>query len=273
MTWIANQYTYFHWNTQYTLILPSQLPNYPLVFMTGLDLPLHHVAKTIPADQDHYFGDHSRSMDSVVLSLGQSSRLGSYLKAIMIFESIYREFDVKLRRFILGRVSDSDTAEDILQEVYLKIHAHIEDLRDTEKLESWIYQITRNAIIDNYRRAHPTEELSESLLTLPQEEPDAIAELAPSVQEMFNCLPEKYRQALELTEIKGLTQLEMAKQLGLSFSGAKSRVQRAREKLKEAFLDCCHFEFDRLDKVVGYEPKCSHCSQSRSNDCQDGCAY
>jgi RNA polymerase sigma-70 factor (ECF subfamily) len=178
-------------------------------------------------------------------------------------ETIYAEFNARLKNFILLRVSDSDVADDILQDVYLKIHSHIDELRKSDRLESWIYQIVRNSIIDYYRRVHPEEELSESLPASQSEESDAEAELAPSVNDMLNCLPEKYRQALFLTEINELTQREMADQLGLSLSGAKSRVQRGREKLKVAFLDCCHFEYDRLGKIIEYYPKCDHCVSDR----------
>lgn len=176
-------------------------------------------------------------------------------------ETIYTDFHSKLHRFIAGRVSDPDTAEDILQDVYLKIHANIGGLSEFDRLESWIYQITRNAIIDHYRRARPQDELSESLASPLDVEPDAVSELAPSVKGMLNCVPEKYHQALELTELQGLSQVELADRLGMTVSGAKSRVQRAREKLKEAFLDCCHFEFDRLGRVVDYHPKCEKCAR------------
>ena len=83
----------------------------------------------------------------------------------MTFEHIYLDFDAKLRNFILGKVSDPDLTQDILQDVYLKIHSHIESVQDSEKLESWIYQITRNTIVDYFRRARPEDELSESLPT------------------------------------------------------------------------------------------------------------
>jgi RNA polymerase sigma-70 factor, ECF subfamily len=175
-------------------------------------------------------------------------------------ETIYNDFHTKLYRFIAGRVPDGDIAEDILQDVYLKIHTHIDGLRETDRLESWIYQITRNAIIDHYRRARPQEELSESLASPLENEPEAVSELASSVRGMLDCLPDAYRQALELTELQGLSQVELATRLNISVSGAKSRVQRGREKLKEAFLDCCHFEFDRLGKVMDYRPKCDHCA-------------
>ncbi len=183
----------------------------------------------------------------------------------MKVEQIYLDFDAKLRNFILGKVSDPDMTQDILQDIYLKIHSHINSVQDSEKLESWIYQVTRNTVVDYFRRARPEAELPESLPALP-EEPDIIADLAASVQDMLNCIPEKYRQALTLTGIQGLTQAEMADQLGLSVSGAKSRVQRARAKLKDAFLDCCHFEFDRFNRVIHYEPHCTHCA-AVSTDC------
>jgi RNA polymerase sigma-70 factor (ECF subfamily) len=184
-------------------------------------------------------------------------------------EAIYSDFHNKLHNFIAARVPDPETAEDILQDVYLKIHAHIDGLRDSDRLESWIYQITRNAIIDYYRRARPQAELPESLASPLDEQPDAVSELATSVKGMLGCLPEKYRQALELTELQGLSQVELATRLDITVSGAKSRVQRARQKLKEAFLDCCHFEFDRLGQVVDYHPKCDQCAADQSN-CEDG---
>jgi RNA polymerase sigma-70 factor, ECF subfamily len=197
------------------------------------------------------------------------------LDVIAQFEDIYTEFNARLRRFILNKVSDPATADDILQEVFLKIHDRIDTLRDAEKLQSWVYQITRNAIIDHYRRDVSMAELPEAL-ALPEEydEPDTVSELGTSVRLMLNCLEEKYQQALLLTEYQGLTQQEMASRLGISLSGAKSRVQRARDKLKNALLDCCHFEFDRLGKVISYHPRCSSCATSHypqdSEQCESG---
>lgn len=71
---------------------------------------------------------------------------------------------------------------------------------------------------------------------------DVVTELFPAGRAMVNSLPERDRQALVLTEYQGLSQKAFGERLGLSFSGAKSRVQRAREKLKEMLLECCHVE-------------------------------
>ena len=182
----------------------------------------------------------------------------------MTTERVWEEFHMPLQQFIRRRVSDEATAEDILQDVFLRIHQHMDTLKDVRKLEGWIYQITHNAIIDAYRsrRQETTLEAAEAL-DLPEELPDddVVSELLPSVRAMVRNLPEADRQALVLTEYQGLTQKELAERLGLSFSGAKSRVQRAREKLKQQLLECCHFELDRRGHIIDYQPRC-HCCET-----------
>ena len=80
---------------------------------------------------------------------------------------------------------------------------------------------------------------------------------------MIESLPEHYRQALMLSEIKGMTQKEVAVREGLSLSGAKARVQRGRAMLKKTLLACCDFEFDRKGNVIDYNGKdgsCNNCN-------------
>ena len=186
------------------------------------------------------------------------------------FETVYRDFDSSLRKFIRRRIDDKDTSEDILQEVYIKIHGNIGNLRDTKRLSFWIYQITRNAIIDQYRRGRPGTQLTEDL-TAPQiEEPDLYAELASSVRGILDCLPADDRQALLLADLQGMKQSEVARHLGLSLSGAKSRIQRARQKLKQAFLDCCHFEFDHSGRLMDFQSNCDRCANRQTQStCKD----
>ncbi len=178
-------------------------------------------------------------------------------------ERVWETFHEPLQQFIPRRVSDEATAEDLLQDVFLDIHQHIDTLKDVKKLESWIYQVTRNAIIDYYRSKRATATLdAPEALHLSEELPDedVVTELFPSVRAMVMSLPAKDRQALILTEYQGLTQKELAERLGLSLSGAKSRVQRAREKLKQQLLACCHFELDRRGHVIDYQPRCDCCT-------------
>jgi RNA polymerase sigma-70 factor (ECF subfamily) len=85
---------------------------------------------------------------------------------------------------------------------------------------------------------------------------------------MIYSLPAPYREALLLTEFDGLTQQQLAARVGISLSGAKSRVQRGREQLKQMLHECCSFEFDRRGKVIGCEPRtaasCLECGKAAS---------
>jgi RNA polymerase sigma-70 factor (ECF subfamily) len=185
-------------------------------------------------------------------------------------EHVWETFHAPLLHFIERRVADPAAAEDIRQDVFLKVHARITTLQDEDKLPSWLYQITRNAITDYYRQRRPELGVPE---TLPAEEAEDEREvervLALSVRLMLNDLPAIYREALVLTEYEGLTQKELAERLGISLSGAKSRVQRARQMLKQMLLDCCHFEFDRRGAIIDYQPRCDCCTQQ---DCESGCS-
>jgi RNA polymerase sigma-70 factor (ECF subfamily) len=182
-------------------------------------------------------------------------------------EQVWDAFHTPLSQFIRRRVPDETVAEDLLQDVFLKIHQHLETLKDVKRLESWIYQITRNAIIDHYRSTKPVVLLDTTdVLNLPGELPadEIISELLPCIRAMVQNLPTQDRQALILTSYQGLTQKELGERLGLSFSGAKSRVQRAREKLKQQLLECCHVELDRRGGIIDYQPRCHCCTTKES---------
>ncbi len=169
-------------------------------------------------------------------------------------EQLWQQFHDPLVRFVNGRVPDPAIAEDIVQDVFMKIWKHLNTLKDQEKVHAWIYNITRNAIHDYYRRRRPAEELPLHLEAEEAiEEPDLSKELAACLRPMIDQLPDKYREAIHLTEWHGLSQKELSEKLGLSYSGAKSRVQRGREKLKELLDACCHIEADRYGNIIDYK--------------------
>ena len=173
---------------------------------------------------------------------------------------VWDQYSRRLLAFIRSRVREDAEAEDILQQVFIRVHRHLCCQPDWNKPEGWFYQIARNLIIDHYRRRREMVEIPESLPAepdLPEEDPEAV--LALSLTEMVNELPEPYRQALVLTEYQGLSQKQLAESQGISLSGAKSRVQRAREKLRDMLLRCCHFEFDRRGRIVDYYERCCCC--------------
>jgi RNA polymerase sigma-70 factor, ECF subfamily len=174
----------------------------------------------------------------------------------------WRAYRARLYHFVLGRVGDEASAEDIVHDVLSKAYERRDTLRDPGKLGQWMYQIARNAIVDHYRTRRPMEELPEAL----SDEgvgagDDARRELASCLRPFVKELPPRYRRAVELSEFDGLTQRQVASKLGLSVSGAKSRVQRARRMLGKMLAECCRLEFDGRGSLTGYEPKkgCGGC--------------
>jgi len=177
-------------------------------------------------------------------------------------ERIWKEFYAKLKRFIIKHVSNVDTAEDILQKVFIKIYSHLDTLREEKKLQNWIYKVTRNAIIDYYRSQKPRAKLPETLSSLQDSvNVEAKNELNQCIRNLVNNLPHKYKEALIFTEYQGLTQKEMAQNLGISLSGAKSRVQRAKRKLKNILLERCQKELSQWGIPVDYCPECICCPE------------
>ncbi|WMX13763.1 MULTISPECIES: RNA polymerase sigma factor SigZ [unclassified Aureispira] len=179
----------------------------------------------------------------------------------MATEVIWDDFQAQLLGFIKKRVQSSFDAEDILQDIFLKIHLNIETLREQNRLTTWVYRITRHAIIDYYRKKKQLQSLEGiepkggAINWLEQQQPDFYFTkcLMPLIEE----LPPKYREAFIKTELEGISQKEYAEQAGLSYSGAKSRVQRAKNQLKMLFIRCCNISTDVYGNVIDMECSCS----------------
>lgn len=183
-------------------------------------------------------------------------------------ERVWTDLRTRLFSFIRGRVPTREDAEDVLQEVFARIHESAGRLAEVESVSGWVYRIARNAVVDHHRRRDARERAVDAMSVDPGHESTeptetAESELAGCLVPLLASLPDAYRRALELTELEGVSQREAAERLGVSVSGMKSRVQRGRAKLRDRLLDCCHVELDRRGGVVDYAPN------SRRADC--GC--
>jgi RNA polymerase sigma-70 factor, ECF subfamily len=184
-------------------------------------------------------------------------------------EQIWRELSDRLRRFVRLRIHAAADVDDVLQTVFLRIHAHIDELRKTDRVESWVFQITRNAVNDHFRRKVDVHADVESLAA-ESEEPDAgrvAAELSGCLAALIDRLPEDQRRALSLYELEGRSQKEIAIRESISVSGAKSRIQRGRKSLEAMLKACCAFQFDRRGNVVEYEAHDAGCCEHSIHQC------
>lgn len=176
---------------------------------------------------------------------------------------IWKEHHDQLLAFIRKRTKDSDEAEDILQEVFLKILDKIGSLKDSEKLKSWMFQIARNTIIDHFRQKNlEDKQLPDFVLWEDESENNSSMKNAESWIGLYiDGLPENYKEAVVLSELNGLSISEVAEKLNISYTNARARVHRGRQALKKSLTDCCTFHVDVYGNILDYHRNTNTCKK------------
>ena len=176
-------------------------------------------------------------------------------------EQIWRELSDRLRQFVRSRIASTADVEDVMQSVFLRIHTRLDDLRNVDRLESWVFQITRNTVTDHFRKKRDAQNDVDSLA----DDSDVTnaenvnAELAGCLDAMIERLPEDQRRALSMYELQRMSQKEIATRESMSLSGVKSRIQRGRKSLEAMLKACCEFQLDGRGNVVEYEATDPNC--------------
>jgi RNA polymerase sigma-70 factor (ECF subfamily) len=178
-------------------------------------------------------------------------------------EQVWERYAERQRRWLRARVASDADADDLLSEVFLRVLQKLDQLEDAERLGAWVGRITRNVLIDHHRRRAPRTNVEglDPACAADAPDPTPLAEwLAAEVAE----LEPPYREALELTELGGLSQKAAAERLGLSHSGVKSRVQRGRAQLAARLHACCQVALDARGGVLDVERRPTRAA----NDCE-----
>lgn len=183
---------------------------------------------------------------------------------------IYKQFHSELLSYIKSKVRSREDAEDILQNVFVKMSLGIAKLDEDVKIKNWIFTVTRNTIIDYYRvnankkKLAVNEEFDDQIPEV--EEIDQTKGLDQCMGSMIGLLPDEYRDIIVESEIKGVKQKDLADKYGMAYPSMRSKVQRGRERLKQLFHNCCHIETDKLGNVMEAQEKsdcggpCKPCS-------------
>lgn len=145
----------------------------------------------------------------------------------MTTEQIWSQYKHSLNAFLLSRVSNPVDAEALSQEILLKTHINIHQLKDPSRVKAWLFQIANHTFIDFYRKqANNTQ-------TQLEDEADLIRKI----------------------DLEGHNQKLEADKLGISYSTFKSRVQKSRASLKVQFDHCCDFDIDKNGNLIDYHQK------------------
>lgn len=181
------------------------------------------------------------------------------------FDAIYREFYARIQRY-LARLVGFAEAEDLVQEVFLKISRSLDSFRGESAVSTWVYRIATNAAMDRVRAPSYKTKVASASLDEPGEagesgalttdrsssaEDQAIrSQMSGCVQDLVAQLPQSYRTALVLSETEGMKNIEIAEILGVSLDTVKIRLHRARTRLKELLESNCSFYHDPCNTLL-----------------------
>lgn len=172
----------------------------------------------------------------------------------MTTDIIWNQYANQMRTFIRSQIHDEQTTDDILQNVFVKIHSDVTQIDKIGNMKAWLYRMAKNMMVDYFRSLKHTSEIDDSISEETITEP-IIENVASSIRFFINQLDEPLRKLMILSELKGYSQIEISKELNIPYSTIKSRIQKGRHLVKEMLLDCCHYEFDRRGTVIDYECK------------------
>ena len=197
----------------------------------------------------------------------------------------WQELHANLRAFVGRRVRNQADVDDLVQKVLLRIVTGMRSLRDLDRLHAWVYRVAGNVIVDYYRspavrRERPSGDTvdlafaNESAASILREDEEraALRVLATCLLPMMRRLSVDSQDALRMAHLEGVTQAEAARRAGVSVSGMKSRVQRARRQLRTIVEECCRVDLDRRGSIAAFasrRPERCACRDCESRDPQE----
>jgi RNA polymerase sigma-70 factor (ECF subfamily) len=166
----------------------------------------------------------------------------------------WRAHENELRNYLQHRVADPHLAEDLLQDVFVKAMRQGSGFCDLDNQRAWLYQVARNALVDYQRLHRETVELPEDI---PQatEQTDPVVMLSACVGRVLSELVPEDRDIIEQCDLNGMKQQDYAQAHNLSLAAVKSRLLRARQRMRATLSTNCQVQFDEQGRVESYVPR------------------
>lgn len=168
----------------------------------------------------------------------------------------WTQCEPELRGWARHRLSSAADVEDLLQDLFLKALRQGERFCSVQNARAWLFEVARNTLADRLRVARTTVELPDDLAS-PDEESEAVDSLTACLPRVLSELAAEDRDAITLCDLQGMSQADFARAKGLSLSAAKSRVQRARVRMKAQMTTACQVQLDPAGHVQDFVPRAS----------------
>lgn len=196
-----------------------------------------------------YLNDDAKMTDTSTIGITNSCQLVA---------PVYTQYAEELKGYLQKKLRDKAISEEVLSDVMLKVYKSCKKIPEVENVRSWLYRITHNALMDYFREQQKAgkEELKEVAL---DEEENVYHSMEALLPAMIRMLPEENREAVQWSDLENVPQKEIAERLGISLSGAKSRIQRGRVKLRELFFECTYMDLDSRGIPLSFSIK-GHCT-------------
>lgn len=180
-------------------------------------------------------------------------------------KKIWNDHQEDVSRFLRSKSADFDLINDIKSSVFEKLINRYNKIQDKSKIKSWLLTAAKNELLDNYKlNQKKTDVIPELQFKENVESP--LVELSYCATHLINSLPKDYKNAILLTDIQGISQKDAAKTMEISYSGLKSRVQRARKLLLKNLNDCCEIRTNTNGQIIDF-----HQGGQSSEECCQKC--
>lgn len=168
------------------------------------------------------------------------------------------ENETLLKNWLIKQTGNYDQAQDLLQDVFIKAMKHKDVFCHIDNAKSWLFKVAKNSFIDSYRKSKG--ELLSIVDDIDNQDSDDNSDSSP-ISDLEQCLTrvileleDDDKEIIELCDIQGMHQADYAQKKKLSITATKSRIQRARKKLRQQMIISCQVQFNQ-DKVCCFTPR------------------
>jgi len=162
--------------------------------------------------------------------------------------------EAELRGWLISQLGSTTDAEDLLQDVFEKAMLQGEQFCSIDNARAWLFRVVRNALVDRYRMQRYQVELPDDL-SLDEPESDAVESLSECLPRVLLELSKEDREVITLCDLEGMSQQHFADFKGISLPAAKSRVQRARRRLRQTLETNCQVRMNDVGNVCCFVPR------------------